>query len=290
MIEPIKDTNEIYHSKKDFISSSDMAGIRTLKEFYYKKFVAEKVQKDYFDIGTAAHAYILEPELFHNEIICISNGCFPEPEKLNKDGSICKKGKNGAYLKLQKEAFPGKIIFEQFWYKQVIKFAKALKQFPDFDKLFDLETGLAEMSYYGQCNEKGLKIKLRPDYVKPSNFIGDLKFCRSVDNNSLYRDFADHEYHVRAAFILDFYNEFTGDNIEKFLFAFAEKKEPYHVRIMELSPRDLAVGREVYKERLESIKWGFDNNKWPGFEKETGAESIETLVLPEWVYNKNNNF
>jgi len=264
------------------ISGSDLAGCRTPLEFYQRKFLHKKVEADYFDIGTAAHLYILEHEKFFEKIMCL--GDFPEPDKINKDGTYSKTGKNGKYLDEQKELHPDKIMFEPVIYKQVVWYAEIIKRIPGFDKFVNIETGITEQNYEITDKETGLKLRGRPDYIKPGKFIADLKFCRSISDFDLAKDFRDYEYHLRAAFYLDLYNKAIGkEEINTFVYICVEKSENPTARFLKMSEIDINAGREMYRLRLDTIAECFRTDEWI-------VNSIENYQLPEWVYNKITNF
>lgn len=263
------------------ISGSDLAGCRTPSEFYQRKFIHKPVEKDYFDIGIAAHAYILQPEKF-NELIVVAND-FPEPDKKNKDNTFSKTGANGKYFEEVKKAFPDKIIFEPVIFQNVVEYANSVKKIPGFDKFINLETGKAEQEYFIKDEETGLDLKGRIDYVKPNKFLADLKFCKSISDRDIAYDFRDYEYHLRAAFYLDLYNKATGENLNTFIYVCVEKSDNPTARFLKMSEIDINAGREMYRVRLNVIAECFKTNEWI-------LSSIENYQLPEWTYNKITNF
>ena len=62
-----KDSNEYYHSQKDYISSS---AIKTIAKKSVLHFMEQKpLKSDALTIGSAFHTYVLENELFFNEFM-----------------------------------------------------------------------------------------------------------------------------------------------------------------------------------------------------------------------------
>jgi len=262
------------------ISGSDLAGARTPAEFYQRKFIHPPLEKDYFDIGTAAHAYILEPDTFNDLIHVV--GDWPEPDKLNIDGTYSKVGANGKYWKEQKELNSDKIVFEPVTFTNVLKYAESIKQIPGFDKFINLETGKTEVELE-TADETGLTLRGRIDYAKPGKFLADLKFSKSIADRDIYSDFKDFEYHLRSAFYLDLWNRCTGENLDTFIYVCVEKSDRPSARFLKVSQMDINAGREMYRVRLDVIAECERTGEWI-------LNSIENLTLPEWVYNKTLNW
>lgn len=262
------------------IRSSDIAGIRTPAEFYQRKYIHKEIQRDYFDIGTAAHAYILQPELW-NDLILLADDP-PEPDNLNKDGSLTKKGANASYLLNLKLKNPDKIVFEKYWYIQVIQYAQSIMSIPGFDKFINRKTGICEHSMKVQ---NGDLIKTgTADYIKPKTFICDLKFAADISDRAINAMFYDFDYHVRAAWYLDLWNELNpSELIDTFIYVFVQKSETPIARFMKLTETDINAGRSVYEQRIDTILKCYRTKDWI-------LDSIETLMLPEWVYTKITQF
>lgn len=271
----------VNYFKSPAISGSDLAGCRTPAEFYQRKHLHKPKEADYFNIGTAAHAYILQPEKFDDMIIVPAS--WPEPDKINMDGTYNKKGANGSYLESIKSQHPDKIVFEPVIYNNVIDYAESIKLIPGFDKFINLSTGKAEQEYFTQDEESGLELKGRIDYLKPGKFLCDLKFSKSISDRDLAYDFREYEYHLRAAFYLDLYNKATGENLNTFIYVCVEKSETPVARFLKMSETDLNAGREMCRVRLNEIAKCYKSGDWI-------LSSIENYQCPSWIYEKQNNF
>ena len=263
------------------ISSSDIAGVKSVVEFYQRKFINPKVRRDYFDIGTACHAFILEPETFNTDVKVFKD--FPEPDKINKDGTVSKTGANGKAFDAFKELHKDKIVFEQTTFDNVLSYAQSIKNIPGFDNLIDLSKGIAEHTFYTKDDPTGLDIKLKPDYIKPGKYILDLKFMAKVNDFEIAKSFKEYEYHLRAAFYLDFYNQLSDDKIKNFIYVCVEKSDNPRSRILNLSEIDINAGRGMYRDKLDAIAKCMHSGEWI-------ESSIEHYKLPEWVYQNNFNF
>jgi hypothetical protein len=263
------------------ISGSDLAGCRSAAEFYQRKFLHKKIQADYFDIGTAAHAFILQTDKFHDMIFIPLE--WPDPDNKNIDGTYTKKGANGKYFDRIKSEHPDKIVFEPVIFQNVIDYAESVKKIPGFDKFINFETGLAEQEYFTKDEESGLELKGMIDYVKPGKFLADLKFSKSISDRDVAKDFYEFEYHLRAAFYLDLYNKCTGENLNTFIYVCVEKSETPVARFLKMAEIDINAGRSMYRDRLNVIAECFKTGEWI-------LSSIENYQLPEWVYTKQLNF
>jgi hypothetical protein len=263
------------------IRTSNLCGIRTVAEFYQKKFLHKPVERDYFDIGTAAHAYILQPEVFKKIIVVADDP--PEPDNLNMDGSLKKTGANGKYLKEIKAKNSSKIVFEPYWFAQVVNYANSIKQIPGFDRLVSLNAGLAEHKMQLKYNDS-VTIHGTADYIKPRAFITDLKFSAKITDFEINKMFADYEYHIRAALYLDLWNRNNPDEeIDTFAYIIVEKSENPVARFLVMSEQDIQQGRLLYTHRLEKITEAYKSGEWI-------QNSMEAFELQPWVHDRPNYF
>lgn len=256
--------NEIYHSHREYISSSQIKDL--LKNPYLFFNPVEKEHKKEFDIGSAIHSLILEPENFVNEFAVA-----PGIDKRTKTGKA-------SWTKFIEEN-NGKIILESKDYDNCIEIQKNVLKIPEVVRL--LQNGVSEKSYFSTL-EDGTKVKVRPDRYRPDiNTIIDLKSCRDASPDAFKRDIANYKYYVQAAFYLDVLKA------DRFIFLAVEKTAPYMVGIYELTNEDLDRGRELIQRALFISKQR-DKYTKPLYTGAAGT-ALQTLTMPNYIYYDNEN-
>jgi hypothetical protein len=243
----VKDTFEEYLSKKDHISASDIKSfLKSPAKYYYDKFVkTEKEEKRHFSVGSAIHEIILEPHLFKTNYIV-----FPKVDGRTKEGKASLES-----FKIQAE---GKTILydnEMDMIKMIGE--NALKNHTLVELMKD---SYRELSCYTIDEITGLKLRMRPDIMSSKkSTIVDLKSCLDSSAKKFKGDCYNYDYSLSAAY----YSDFIGR--ENYIFAAAEKQEPYQIALYALNDEMLQYGREQYRMGLDLIKFCRDNNYWPSY-------------------------
>ena len=256
--------NEEYHSHRDHISSSQIKDL--LKNPYLFFNPVEKEHKDVFDIGSAIHCLILEPQNFKRDFIVA-----PKIDKRTKVGK-------DSWIEFVKQS-EGKIVLKSEDFDNCIKIQKSVLSIPEVVNL--LKEGVSEKSYFTTL-KNGIKAKVRPDFYRPKErVIIDIKSCRDASPDGFKRDIASYKYYIQAAYYIDV----LGAN--EFIFLAVEKQPPYMVGIYVLTKEDLARGRELIQKAFEISKQG-DKYKTPIFKDGNGGV-IQTLVMPNYIHYDNEN-
>lgn len=137
--------------------------------------------------------------------------------------------------------------------------------------------GHAEVSAFWTDHETGVACRCRPDKVFGGGVIVDLKSARDASPKGFARAVAEHRYHVQEAFYLDGFTE-AGGSADTFLFIAFEKEAPFAVCVHQLQPDDLALGRMLYRQNLETLARCRRDNHWPAY-----ADDIVQITLPAWA-------
>ncbi len=254
--------NEQYHSIRDYISASQIKDL--LKNPYEFFHPTPQEPKKAFDIGSAIHCLILEPQEFESE--------FAVAPKVNRR---TKAGKEEWENFVSENA--GKIILDSDEYDNLIELQKAVLGHKEVVNL--LKNGVSEMSYF-KTLPNGIKVKVRPDrYRADINTIIDVKSCNDASPDAFKRDIANFKYYIQAAHYID---TLGADN---FVFLAVEKKPPYMVGLYTLTKEDLDRGRELIKKAFEISKQGHKYKK-PIYKAKNG-DVIQTLVLPNYIHYSN---
>lgn len=286
-----KDSNEEYHSKKEFISCS---GLKQIKKspLHYKE--EEKKETEAMFFGSAYHTFNLENELFEQEYYIFDDSDIYA--KLLGEGYL--KPRSTTAYKEWGEAQARLIGDRKNIDKSTHELLKAMN-----DRLMRhkyvkslLSNGQVEMSVYCEIEimtGQRIKVKIRPDYFKKEKrIITDLKTTAGASINDFPRHAAELDYHLQAALYSDIMNAIEGKEMGwDFFFIAQEKTKPFAFNIFESSPQFLAQGRYEYEQLLMLYAWCLENDKWPGYQCFTENKfGVNELNLPAWSVKEINWF
>ena len=254
-----------YHVIKEAIGSS---GIKTI----YNKSVAhykfhEPKHSVHFDIGTAVHVAILEPDKFEESVL-----------KCGKDR------RTTLYKELQKSKKENQIIITDKEYDICLRSRDSVHRKSECNKIIASDFGQSEMSAFAKDPFTGVKMKTRPDRViigETSDILIDLKTTQSADEDSVVRSISRYGYHTQEAFYRHVWSLATGRKIARFLFLFVEKEPPFACCIYELPKSFLDEGIACMKKALVEYKDAEVNGIYDDYPNE-----IVTLDIPYWAYKE----
>lgn len=256
--------NEEYHSHREYISASQIKDL--LKNPYLFFHPVKQEHKKAFDIGSAIHSLLLEPENFDSDF-AVAPKCDRRTVKGKADWNNFV------------EESKGKTVLESDDFDNCIEIQKSTLAIPEVLNL--LRGGVSEKSYFTTL-PNGTKQKVRPDrYRSDINTIIDVKSCRDASPDAFKRDIATYKYYVQASYYIDV----LGAN--KFIFLAVEKTAPFMVGIYELNRADLDRGRELIRKALALSKQP-EKYKTPLY-KGSNGEVVQTLTMPNYIHYDNEN-
>jgi len=256
----VKDlSNEEYH-QHEAISSSAVKTVHLKSLLHWKKSIYKESAA--FDIGTAVHAFLLEPD---KDLVM----CGPETRR----GKAWSEAKEEADLE-------GKTLLTKDDYNTCVAMTDSVMRNELAEELLVDECGLNEVSIFSQDPDTGLQLKARPDlFIPERGILLDVKTTRdaSPKQGGFERQFFSLGYHVQAAFYKHVL-ELDGYPIEEFAFLAVEKEYPYAVQMHYLHKDVLSFGLLQVRDTLEQIKdvEGKDVNF-------TGWPSRNLILLPKWM-------
>lgn len=115
--------------------------------------------------------------------------------------------------------------------------------------------------------------KARADVLQ-GDVIGDIKTITKASGDECLRAVRKYGYHISAAWYSDIFT-WLGCQITAFVIAFIESEPPYGIRIFEISPEMIGIGRVEYEKAFLSYVWCCKTNLWPCYE-----DMIDTLEFP----------
>lgn len=211
--------------------------------------------------GTAAHAWILEPETAASQVVVL-----PKIDRRTRDG------------KKQWEEFemmhPNKTRITDEDARHLAAMAAAVNNHKIAGKLLNEKTA-TEVSVLWQDERTQAMCRCRPDLVA-NDIIVDLKTTYDASKAAFSHTMHKYRYHVQAAYYLDGCRA-AGLVPEKsdFVFIAVEKKPPYGVAIYHLPFDDIERGRFQYERDLTRFAYAQKTGHWFGY-----SENIDTLELP----------
>jgi len=250
-------SNSEYHAD-DSISSSDVKMVASTSLAHWKAKVYKASPT--FDLGTAVHAFVLEPE---GDIIVRG----PEDRRGNKwKEAYAKALANGQTLLTEADfdlahEIAGSVIFHPV------------------SKRLHGNGVINEASFFATDPDTGLSIKARPDaYIPNTGIIYDLKTCQSADPRTFARDVQNYGYHIQAAFYMHVLKQ-AGHKANQFVFVCVEKTAPYALSVSVLSEEYLLYGKSKMKVALHQIKHASDTGVYA-----TGwSDTVNTIDIPRWL-------
>jgi len=252
-------SNEDYHAHPA-ISSSAVKTISTKSILHWKNAVYK--DNSAFDLGTAVHAMVLEPE---KDLVL----CGPE----NRRGKLWTSAREEAQLE-------GKTLLTQEDYAICLDMVSSVMSNSAAVELVSDLCAVKEVSIFGTDEETGLALKARPDiFIPERGILVDLKTTRdaSPKRGGFERQFFSLGYHIQAAFY-KYVLELAGYPIEDFIFLAVEKEPPYAVQIHNLHSDVIDEGLYQVKKVLRQIKDAGDSDT-----ESTGWPSQNTILLPKWM-------
>jgi len=258
-------SNQEYH-QADGISKSVMDAWNRSPWHYQQAISGQReinatTQKT-FDIGTAVHTAVLEPEKFENEIISGPDA----------------RGNSNEWKNFVAD-HPAQIVLKPADHRMVLDMAESVFLHPKAHRL--LQKGQAEASYFWEDHATGRQCKCRPDYARPDlHTLIDLKTC--IDGAAHPAKFEKYilvyRYYLQAAFYLQGASFVENHEYDTFAFICVEKAPPYLVSVCTLSPDWIIVGKEEARITLRDIA-EFEQSETPSMGY---PEIVHEIPAPEW--------
>ena len=263
-LKPADCTNKFYHSLNNWIGSStwkDWAA-KTAKEAKFgKRNLSNNIE---IQIGSAFHLLLEDEEQFNNDIFFT-----------NADG------RSSEYKEIKNNLEDGQLIFKLNIKNMLYAMRDSLFSHKLSDTYLHHESSKKEWSYF--IYDIDFKQKIRCDLsrvgIKDPNkdIIVDYKTAASVDPRKFARSVKDFGYHIQVAHYIDVYEKVTGRQVEDFVFACVEKKEPYLTAFYTLNKQTLAEGRAALIEAKRKYTFCHDMNDFGGY-----PEILTEIGLSKW--------
>lgn len=300
-------TNEQYHAAPG-LSKSHLDALAISPLAYWDAHVnPEREPREYkhcFAVGDGTHKLVLEPGTFEKTYaVGFDKKAFPDALDLVADlkkectarGLMVSGSKGELVDRLIDDGFPadrimmvlerahaqtmaGRVPIPAQDYKNMLGMLTAIGRHHTAPGLID--GAFVEQSYF-VTDQYGILRKCRPDIITANGRVmGDLKTTDDVSLHGFGRTIVQRRYEVQAAWYLDILKMLYGDDAPNvFAFIPAQKTRPYDVAVHWLNEDQIARGRRLYQQDLETYLRCRDANKWPGAD---GGEVLEAK-FPRWA-------
>jgi hypothetical protein len=145
-----------------------------------------------------------------------------------------------------------------------------------------LALGHAEVSVFWIDENTGVRCRARPDWVHPCTtpagngvILLDGKTYSDADPWEFAKQIERKGYDRQAAFYSDGYEAATGTEVVAFVFVCMETEWPFKSAALMMTPDDIEVGREKYRNQLSRLAECQKTNVWPGY-----ADDIYKVTVP----------
>ena len=260
---PLVMSNEEYHSKTKYESSSTVRKVLTSPKKYLHDKTAESVPTKAMEEGTAVHTFFLENELFKNRY------CF-KPKAFN---GRTKEGKQWM------EEHSHLNILAAEWEENLIHMNHSFLDSPA-KIIYDIK-GLTELSYFSE-DLGGIRAKCRPDWISSDGHtVVDLKTTQDASPKGFQKSIANFGYHIQSSFYMRVLQNLDVP-VEEFIFIAIEKTAPFCVGVYRADTEMLEEGNKKVDEAINQILWCKENDSYPDYT----PNEIETISLPPWMTKK----
>jgi hypothetical protein len=290
-----------YHGDLGSYSKSSLVDFDLYpKNMIYQR-LAERTPKNNqkFDMGSAAHTAVLEPEKIERDIaVC------PD-ELLGKNGARSTK----AYKEWAASQPTNVALLTTKQWDSIRAIRDSIHENPNHSKAKNFLTGgLPEVScfweeqfhgdevdpdsgyhkmipyQYGEASDDTHKImvKCRPDYLPYNGVAVDLKTTATpIDKEGFTRQAYNLHYHWSAALTLRGLTTATTKQHRIYVFVVVEINPPHEVAVYRATEDFVALGKMQVMSAMSRLSWCDKNNHWPGM-----PDRIQQVGLPGYVLNK----
>lgn len=258
-------SNKQYHAQSDVLSASGAKSILedSLGDFRYKQ--THSTHKDVFDAGTAAHELILEGEFRSVKVLDFADYKKKEAQVARDEARL-----EGFTPMLERDLV------------DIRGMAKAIRN--NRDAMVLLESGQPEVSAFFTDPVTGVASRTRFDWlpeIDPSKrlIIPDYKTGTTANPRKFARDAAKFRYHQQLAWYEDTLPILGIHHDVKMVLIVQEKTAPYASSVVQLSPKDVELGRALNEVARRKFKHSLETGEWPFY---PGVTQIELPIYAHY--------
>ncbi len=260
-----------YHGA-DAVSHSKLEVYRRRPELYRRMYVEKSVQREggskAFDIGSALHCAVLEPEHY--------DGRFPR--SIYSDYR-----KAEAKVWRDEQIADGKTVLAVDDAETVRAMRDAIFAHRTASSL--LTGGEAEVSWRMKFPGLPVPLQCRTDYISTgeSPYVVDIKTTESLDDEgfrTFENAFVKFGYHRQAAWYMTLLED-CGVTCRDFYFVVVEKCEPVGVKVYKPTMEAIEIGCRENQTDLLALAWSYKTNIW-----QNTPDEVQEIGVPKWYAKK----
>jgi exodeoxyribonuclease VIII len=263
----IDETNEQYHARREMSASmlKRLDESPRLFEAHYVARTIESKQSDALRLGSAVHAAILEPDVFHATYVVCPAECSDKRTTKHKEWAKTVEGRE--------------ILTFDEWDR--IKACCVAANRNEIAAMIIEAATVREKSFAYSDFLTSVDCRVRFDALA-GDLIVDLKTVSDGSESAFVRSIADYRYHLQAAHYLEGFKTIDPSRDWQFVFITVETLAPFRCRVFKLDDEALMIAAERRTQLLESYKLRCESGDW----SESGENEIVTLSLPNWYKSK----
>lgn len=263
---------ESYFAPSTGISNSMLGDFLRSPRLYERRYVHginDRESSDSMDLGTLAHAAILEPNALEQRYKLIPD------DVLSKSGA-----RAGQAWKDFAAANQGVILINQQQLDAIHEIAASVRRCDVVAEALDAP-GHAECAIQWVCEACGMLRKARLDWLTADYAaVIDIKTTRDCSAQAFARSVVNYGYHRQAAYYTEAVEALSGKR-PPFVFVAVQSEPPYVARAYTLDADAMALGMAEVVEGLQRLRDASALNDW----REPGENQITILPLPAWAYH-----
>lgn len=252
-------------------------------------------------IGTAFHAFLLEPDVFDETHVlplelpadalvttddikaalkeCGEKVSGNKPYLIERLKAVRPDAVIADDLKQQYAiANAGRTILHPESWAQLQAMRDSVMAHPYAAKLMLDKPGKAEQSVYWNDPVTGVLCRCRPDWWRDDDIIVDVKTTDDASSEEFARSILNWRYHVQDPFYVDGIAQATGRVPRGFVFLVVEKKPPHAVAVYVLDKDSRDLGRAEYRRDLDTYAECLKSGVWPAY-----GDGLSTIGVPDWA-------
>lgn len=235
-------------------------------------------------LGSALHAYVLEPDWFRENVAIVPADCGP-CQAQTKQGKPCSNPAkpNGFCGRHGGEDPDAEIVLSSDEGQLVESMANQIQQHQAAATMLQ-RASHREQAFVWQDPDTGLLLKCKPDILhrmESPRFVADIKTTRATTQHGYRTAIMDRGYHRQAAFYLTILRGLgiaTKDTEWYFVFV-TNKTDPY-CHVVRLGEQTLQLGFTQVRRDLAEIADRLNSGNW----QQAGLDQIVTLDLPPYAF------
>ena len=262
-----------YHEDPALSKSGAVKLSRSPLAYFLDRIEAEDKAKDHLDLGSLAHAMILQPDKTEQMFKVIP------ADVLSKSGS-----RAGNKYKEWAAALPPKAtaVLQQT-FDAARRIRDNIHVNPEHEKASILCSGHTEVSFfYTDSIYNGIRKKVRPDAMPGGSILTDLKTARSAEFWAFGAQAFNLKYHWSAAMSLEIVSAVTGAKYDEYYFVVVENELPFDVQIFKPEPIHITMAQDDLYQIYSNYEECYFNNLWPGYPNDVQPLFFSSKAMRSW--------